>query len=306
MRHILSAEQFSTDELGGLFARTDQVKGEYKSDRTLLAQRYLGKRAAILFYEASTRTQTSFEHAALSLGVGFSSRDNAGEFSSAVKGETIQDTMHMLNAYEVDVSIIRHPEVGSVAAAAEVANMPVINAGDGKGEHPTQALLDLYTIQDEAARLDDLNVVIGGDLLHGRTARSLAKLLAKYRNNKLTFVSIPELQIAHDIKDYLDENQTTFTETDDMESAFENADVVYWTRLQKERLAPDLEVSRSFVIDDVAMKWLPSHAVVMHPLPRVSEIATSVDSDSRAKYFQQAANGMWLRMALLDTLLSES
>lgn len=303
--HILSAEQFDKDQLGGLFDHVDKVQDDYYKDRAALAGRHLGKRAAILFYEPSTRTQTSFEHAALSLGAGFSSRDNAGEFSSAAKGETIEDTMHMLNAYHVDVAIIRHDETGGVRRAAEVAEMPVINAGDGAGEHPTQALLDIYTIQQQAGRAHNLNVVIGGDLLHGRTARSLAKMLAQYENNRMIFTSIPELQIADDIKNYLREREVEFEETDDMQAAFKEADVVYWTRLQKERLPAGLAISKSFIIDQAAMEGLPDHAIVMHPLPRVDEITTEVDNDPRAKYFKQAENGMWLRMALLDQLLSE-
>jgi aspartate carbamoyltransferase catalytic subunit len=167
-------------------------------------------------------------------------------------------------------------------------------------------LLDTYTIWRAKKRLTGLKIVIGGDLLYGRAARSLAKVLACFEENEVVFVSIPELQMADDVKDYLTKKGVNFSETDNMQEAFEGADVVYWTRLQKERLPKGVEVTQSFTIDTVAMQWLPKDAIVMHPLPRVDEITTEVDDDSRAHYFEQAGNGMFIRMALLDQLLSKS
>lgn len=304
--HILSAEQFDRGGLEEIFEATDQIRSDYDESRVVLAARHAGKRAAILFYEASTRTKSSFTQAAQSMGVSCDTHDNAGQFSSAAKGETIEDTVQMFNQYGTDVLVIRHNETGGVARAAEVAHMPVINAGDGKGEHPTQSLLDAYTIWKNHKTLDGLRIVIGGDLTHGRTARSLAKTLALFEGNHLIFNSIPELQMGHDVKEYLEARGTSYEETEDMKTAFKDADVVYWTRLQRERLPEGFKVNQSFVIDEKAMSYLSDRATVMHPLPRVDEIDKKVDVDPRAKYFEQAGNGMWVRMALLDMLLTQT
>ncbi len=232
------------------------------------------------------------------------STENAGEYSSAIKGETLEDTIRTVNAY-ADAVVIRHKETGAADRAAAVSTVPIINAGDGKGEHPTQALLDLYTIQREKGRLDSLRIVIGGDLAHGRTARSLAQVVSLYRGNHITFVSVPELQIGDDIKLYLSRHGTTHHETDNLLAALKDADVVYWTRLQKERLSnPALE--SSFVIDEKALKAMPKDTVIMHPLPRVKEIAAAVDTDPRAAYFRQVENGLYIRMALFDQLFGNS
>lgn len=306
-KHILSSEQFSTEELDDLFVRAESLRAEQATPvgRRRLAEHHRGAYLVSLFYEPSTRTRLSFEAAAIGLGVGVTGTENAHMFSSATKGETIEDTIKVLNEYNPDFIVLRHDETGAAARAAAVSDRAsIINAGDGKGEHPTQALLDLYTIQRNHGRLDDLNIIIGGDLANGRTARSLAKLLAQYDNNSLTFVSVPELQMGDDIKSYLDENDTYYEETDDMYQAFRGADVVYWTRLQKERLAhPEAIPSGGFIIDEKALKVLPPTATIMHPLPRTEEISTVVDSDHRARYFEQAGNGLYVRMALIDTIL---
>lgn len=302
--HILSAEQFDRGGLEDLFEATDQISADYEKDRFLLAQRHMGRRAMMLFYEPSTRTQSSFVQGAQSLGIGVDQQSNAAQFSSAAKGETIEDTMQMYNQYETDLVVIRHNETGGVARAAAVAEMPVINAGDGKGEHPTQSLLDVYTIWKNHGRLDGLKIVMGGDLLQGRTVRSLAKVLSLFDGNHIVFNSIAELQMAGDVKEYLGERGTTYEEVEDMKIAFKDADVVYWTRLQKERLPEGVHIDQTYIVDEKAMSYLPSNAILMHPLPRVNEIATEVDTDPRAKYFQQAGNGKRIRMALMDQLLT--
>lgn len=301
--HILSAEQFSKDQLEALFLQTDNIKKQFHKDRRVLQEKHKGKVLVTLFYEPSTRTRLSFAAAAAHMGMNVISTENAREFSSAAKGETIEDTARVLAQYYPDAVVIRHHITGEVARAAAVSNVPIINAGDGKGEHPTQSLLDAYTIWSHHKKLSGLRIVLGGDLLHGRTARSLAKIIACFDKNHIVFNTIPELQMADDIKTYLKEHGVSFEEQIDMKQAFTGADVVYWTRLQKERLPEGIDISQTFVINKKAMSYLPDSAIVMHPLPRVDEITTEVDADPRAQYFNQAGNGMFVRMALLDKLL---
>jgi aspartate carbamoyltransferase catalytic subunit len=305
--HVLSADQFTPEELGKLFELAEALRrlSADKTTRLELADKYVDKQICSLFYEPSTRTRISFETAALKLGMGVVSTENAGEFSSAAKGETIEDTIRVLGEYGFACVVIRHPVTGEVAKAAGVSTVPIINAGDGKGDHPTQSLLDVYTIYRQFKRLDNLRVVIGGDLRNGRTARSLSQILSKYPGNHLTFISLPELRMGDDIKQALQKSGTSFDETDSMEAAFADTDVVYWTRLQKERLEASDELSNGgFIIDKKSLGMLPQQAIIMHPLPRVDEIAAEVDADPRAKYFEQAGNGLYIRMALLDQIVS--
>lgn len=295
MRHILSAKQFDQKIIAQLFDQANDLRKRTK--RPLATNRII----ATLFYEPSTRTRLSFESAAQKLGYGIISTESASEYSSAIKGETVEDTIRTVSTY-ADAIVLRHKIAGAAEAAASVSSVPVINAGDGAGEHPTQALLDLYTIHLEKGRLDNLQIVLGGDLAHGRTARSLAQLLGLYKDNQLLFVSTPELRIGAEIKAYLDKRGVRWYETDDIFKAVADADVVYWTRLQKERLAdPNLE--SSFTIDTTVLNNMPKDSIVMHPLPRVYEIATEVDVDPRAAYFRQVENGLYIRMALLEHVL---
>lgn len=306
-QHVLNAQQFSPAKLAILFKATDELRAKSvsKKFRRSLASRYKGYQLCSLFYEASTRTRLSFEQAAVKMGMGVVSTENAREFSSAAKGESVEDTIHVLNQYDFDVIVLRHNETGSALRAAAVSTTPIINAGDGAGEHPTQALLDAYTIYQNHGRLSNLRIVMGGDLKHGRTVRSLAQLLTKYTGNHITFVSIPELQIGEDIKSILRSLKISYDETSHMHDALRTADVVYWTRLQKERLEnPNAILEGGFTIDLKALKVMPKHAIIMHPLPRVWEIASVVDNDPRAVYFRQAGNGLYVRMALLDSILS--
>ncbi|HSX46159.1 MAG TPA: aspartate carbamoyltransferase [Candidatus Saccharimonadia bacterium] len=304
--HVLDADQFTPESILEVFQNADSLRDMLAEPETRLelAHRHNDKQICSLFYEPSTRTRTSFEAAALKLGMGVVSTENAAEFSSAAKGETIEDTTRVLNQYGFAAIVIRHPETGAVARAAAVSDVPILNAGDGKGEHPTQCLLDAYTIYRQFGRLDNLRVVMGGDLRNGRTVRSLAKVLAKYPGNELVFVSIPALQMADDIKEILTQSGTKFSEADDLETAFQGTDVVYWTRLQKERLDPDEPFdSSAFIISTESLGYLPEKAIIMHPLPRVDEISPEVDTDPRAKYFEQAGNGLYVRMALLDQVV---
>jgi aspartate carbamoyltransferase catalytic subunit len=303
--HVLSAHQFDIEEMTSIFNQADHYRKLLLTaeGRRTLAQTHLGEQICSTFYEASTRTKASFEIAAMKLGMGVFETENAGEFSSVSKGETIEDSVRILSGYGVSAIVIRSKEEGVAARAAAASPIPILNAGDGKGEHPTQSLLDAYTIKREFGRLNNLKIVMGGDLKHGRTVRSLSQVLAKYKGNHITYVSIPELQISDDIKAILKKSHTTFTETADMHAALANADVVYWTRLQRERLTKVEQKSLpkdGFILDKNALKSMSKHAIIMHPLPRVDEIAVEVDDDPRARYFEQAENGLHVRMALLD------
>lgn len=307
MQHILAAEQFDKDILEDLFSGANDFR---ESDQDIETRRatmdsHRGRLMLSMFYEPSTRTRFSFEIAAKKLGMEVIGTENAAEFSSAAKGETIEDTVKVFNEYGIDAISLRTKEDGLAARAASVSTVPILNGGDGKGEHPTQAALDMFTINDELEQLENLHVVIGGDLQYGRTARSLAQLLSKYSGNTITFVSTPELQIGADIKARLTEDKTKFEETSEMFDALRTANVVYWTRLQLERhqqKAVSLDQSK-FVIGPAALDVMPDDAIIMHPLPRQDEIPASTDLDHRAKYFKQAGNGLYVRMAMLDMLM---
>ena len=259
-----------------------------------------GRLLATLFYEPSTRTRFSFESAMYRLGGQVLSAENAAVASSAAKGESLEDTIQIVSGY-VDAIVLRHPEVGAAGRAARVAQVPVVNAGDGAGSHPTQALLDLYTIKKELGRLDHLRVGLAGDLRFGRTARSLAHLLSRFPGNELVLISPRELRMGADVVDQL--QGARVVETDDFEGAIGELDVLYQTRIQAERFASpdDYERHRGvYVVTVDTMRRLPARAIVMHPLPRVGEIDSVVDADPRAAYFRQARNGVWTRMAVLD------
>lgn len=305
--HVISIDQFDREKLFELFEKTKELEKIFysKDGRLVLAKKHRDKQICTLFYEPSTRTRLSFETAGYKLGFGVISTESAGEFSSASKGETIEDTINVLDEYKFSAIIIRHPETGMVGRAAAVSKTPIINAGDGKGEHPTQSLLDTYTIYFNFNRLDNLTVTIGGDLKHGRTARSLAKILAKFDGNHIKFVSTKSLAIDDDIKDFLKKNNTSFEEITDIEAGLRDSDVVYWTRLQKERLEEnEKHLAGGFVIDKDSLKFMKKDAILLHPLPRIDEITKDVDNDPRAKYFDQAGNGLFVRMALLDQIAS--
>ena len=259
-----------------------------------------GRLLATLFYEPSTRTRFSFEAAMFRLGGQVLSAENAAEASSAAKGESLEDAMRIISGY-ADAIVLRHPEVGAVERAARAAEVPVISAGDGAGHHPTQALLDLYTIKKELGRLDHLRIGLAGDLRHGRTARSLALLLSRFPGNELVMISPPELRMGTDVLDQL--KGARVDETDDFLGAIAGLDVLYQTRIQAERFASPDEYERYrgvYVVSVDLMRRLPERAILMHPLPRVGEIDPLVDADPRAAYFRQARNGLWIRMAVLD------
>jgi aspartate carbamoyltransferase catalytic subunit len=302
LRHVIESQQFSRSLLEELFARSDEIKRE--------PHRFMGRLAgqvmAALFYEPSTRTRLSFEAAMLRLGGQAMGTDNAREFSSAAKGETLEDTIRIVSGY-ADVIVLRHNEEGAARRAAAVSTVPIINAGDGPGQHPTQALLDLYTIRDELHKVDGIRVAMVGDLANGRTVRSLAYLLSKFKDIKIWFVAPPAVGMRADLKAHLDEHHVPWVETEDLDSVLPEVDVVYQTRIQKERFTdPDAynAVKGVYRIDMRALGLMRKYAIVMHPLPRVDEIDPEVDADPRAAYFRQARNGLHIRMALLDRILS--
>jgi aspartate carbamoyltransferase catalytic subunit len=234
------------------------------------------------------------------------SSEQAGQFSSAIKGETLEDSVRIVGGY-ANAIVLRHPDIGAARRAANVSEVPVINAGDGAGEHPTQALLDLYTIREELGRIDDLHVCLAGDLRYGRTIHSLIYLLSLGRNIRVTLVSPEELMLPEEYKQYLDEHGMPFVETNWLGDTLGDVDVLYMTRVQKERFeSPELyeQVRNKFVLAGDDLVLLNKSAIIMHPLPRVNEIAPAVDADPRAAYFRQARNGLPVRMALLQLTLA--
>ena len=265
-----------------------------------------GKIMSALFYEASTRTRLSFETAMLKLGGAVISTENAAQFSSAIKGESIEDSIRMINGY-ADVIVVRHPQIGTAVTAASVSTVPIINAGDGAGEHPTQALLDMLTIKKELGGIDNLHIAMMGDIKYNRVTRSLVKLLALYNNIILYFCSPPELAMTEEDREFLKEKKIPYSEHAALDSFINMLDVLYVTRVQKERFASQDEYERLknvYVIDKNTIMKMKNKSIVMHALPRITEIAPEVDSDPRAAYFRQAQNGLYIRMALLKMLLT--
>ncbi|HET9847437.1 MAG TPA: aspartate carbamoyltransferase [Candidatus Dormibacteraeota bacterium] len=258
-----------------------------------------GMLLAAIFYEPSTRTRFSFEAAMHRLGGQVLSAESAANASSAAKGESLEDAIRIISGY-ADAIVLRHPEIGAADRAAMVATVPVINAGDGAGHHPTQALLDLYTIRKELGRLDHLRIGLMGDLRHGRTVRSLAMLLSRFPGNELLLISPPGLQMGDDVRPSFE--GMSIRETGDLGEVVSGLDVLYQTRIQAERFESPEAYERYrgvYVVTTEVMRALPEHAILMHPLPRVGEIDPQVDADPRAAYFRQARNGLWVRMAVL-------
>lgn len=301
MRHTLKAQQFDAKLISVLFKRADELQALSVDKRRhqKLGGLLQGKMMFLVFFEPSTRTRISFAAAGQHLGMQVVSTENAQISSSLVKGESLEDTIQVLSEYQPDVIVMRHFEANAAERAAAVSGVPIINAGDGAGQHPTQALLDLYTIYREAGSMTGLNIALGTDLLHSRALRSLIYLLAKVGGNHLILVSPKELRLASDVKSYLKKRGTTFEETDKLEYALKKADVIYWNRIQKERFTGEIP-PQTFVIGPQHLPLIKPEAFIMNALPRIDEILTTVDKDPRAAYFRQAGNGMFIRMALLE------
>ncbi len=304
-RDILSVSQFSRADLEAIFAVAREMRNMVERVGTFDLLK--GKLLACLFYEPSTRTSSSFIAAIERLGGSTIPITQGVQFSSVSKGESLADTVRTLECY-CDAIVLRHPEIGSAKLAAEAARKPIINAGDGAGEHPTQALLDLFTIEEEFGRVDGLTVTMLGDLKYGRTVHSLARLLALFEV-PMNFVSPGILRLPPGLREELLAEGVRLRETPELQEVLAESDVLYVTRVQKERFEGPDEYERvrgAYVITPETLQAARPEMIVMHPLPRVSEISTAVDSDPRAAYFRQMENGMYVRMALLAMVLGKA
>jgi len=300
-KDVLRADQFTPGDIHLILERAATYEAALAVGKELDELR--GKVLATLFFEPSTRTRLSFEAAMLRLGGRVLSVSEA-KSTSASKGESLHDTIKTVEGY-ADAIVLRHPEVGAAEVAARATAKPVLNAGDGAGEHPTQSLLDLYTIRKEQGRVDGLTISLVGDLKHGRTVHSLAALLSQYPVSFL-FVSPPALRMPREVVERAQAKGISVRETDDLGLALAQSDVVYMTRIQRERFADPVEYDRlkdAYVLTRAALGKAKPSITVMHPLPRVNEISTDVDDLPAAAYFRQSANGVPVRMALLSLLL---
>ncbi|MEF2796327.1 MAG: aspartate carbamoyltransferase [Hydrogeniiclostridium sp.] len=301
MRHLIDPLDFSVEEIDSLLA----LAGDIAADRTKYAEVCHGKKLATLFYEPSTRTRLSFEAAMLNLGgsvLGFATADS----SSATKGESIADTIRVISCY-ADICAMRHPKEGAPLRAARYSGIPVINAGDGGHQHPTQTLTDLMTIRRRKGRLGNLTIGLCGDLKFGRTVHSLIKSLARYEGVRFLLISPEELRVPdYVINEILRPKGIPFEEVTSLEESMPKLDILYMTRVQKERFFNEEDYIRlkdTYILTPAKMSLGKPDMAVLHPLPRVNEITLEVDDDPRAAYFEQAQNGVYVRMALILTLL---
>lgn len=301
MKYLIDPMDLSVEEIDELI----DIANDIIKDRTRYQDVCRHKILATLFFEPSTRTRLSFESAMLSLGgnvLGFSSASN----TSASKGESVSDTISVVSSY-CDIIAMRHPKEGAPLVATRRSKVPLINAGDGGHNHPTQTLTDLLTISREKGRLDNLTVGFCGDLKFGRTVHSLTKAMSRYKNIKFVFIAPPELKIPEYLKHYLlDAKNLDYKEVETIEEVIEDLDILYMTRVQKERFFNEQDYIRlkdTYILDLKKLEKSKSDLIVMHPLPRVNEITTEVDDDPRAKYFDQVQNGRFMRMALILKML---
>ena len=301
MRHLMSPLDFSVDELDKLLDLANDIE-KYPNKYAHACE---GKKLATCFYEPSTRTRLSFEAAMLNLGgsvLGFASADS----SSASQGESVSDTIRVISCY-ADICAMRHPKEGAPLVASQKSRIPVINAGDGGHQHPTQTLADLLTIRSLKGRLDNMTIGLCGDLKFGRTVHSLISALIRYPGIKFVLISPEELRIPSYIReDVLRANNVPFTEVERLEDAIPQLDVLYMTRVQKERFFNEEDYVRLkdfYILTKAKMELAPEDMIVLHPLPRVNEISVEVDDDPRAVYFKQAQYAVYVRMALILTLL---
>ncbi len=303
MRHLIDIADLSVDEIDELLHTAEDIITDPEKYRKACD----GKKIATLFFEPSTRTRLSFEAAMLELGgsvLGFSSADS----SSASKGETVTDTVRVVGCY-ADIIAMRHPKEGAPMAASMKSPVPIINAGDGGHNHPTQTLADLLTIKREKKRLCDFTIGFCGDLKFGRTVHSLVSALSRYDNIKFVFISPAELKVPEYIKtDFLEKKGIGYTETESLEGAISDLDILYMTRVQKERFFNEADYIRlkdTYILDENKLESAKADLAILHPLPRVNEISHNIDDDPKACYFKQANNGKYMRMALIMKLLSE-
>jgi aspartate carbamoyltransferase len=304
-KDIISVKQFSRADLEYVFGVAHEMR--VMVERVGTFDLLKGKILASIFYEPSTRTSSSFLAAMERLG-GNIININEVRYSSVAKGESLPDTVRTLECY-ADVIVIRHPELGSAAKAAEAAHKPVINAGDGVGEHPTQALLDTFTIREELGRLDGLTVTMLGDLKYGRTVHSLARLMTQFDGTRLNYVSPEILPMPSDVMDEVAQKGVPQARFASLEGVLPETDVLYVTRVQRERFEDAAvydKVKEAFIVTPEVMKPAKERMIVMHPLPRVTEISMDFDEDPRAAYFRQMEYGLYVRMALLAMVLGKA
>lgn len=303
---VIDAQQFDRETLEAVFSIADEMK---KNPNPKLLK---GKIMGSIFYEPSTRTRWSFEIAMMRLGGQCISTESAGIFSSAAKGESLEDTVRVLSGYPIDLITLRYYKRGGAERAQKFSSIPVINAGDGNGQHPTQALLDLYTIRQKYPNLSGLKIAMMGDLANGRTVRSLCYFLAKhFPDNEIYFISPEEVKMQDDIKEYLNNHNVKWQELFEITPEIINKmNVIYQTRIQEERFKEDVELfkkvsarSKNFIINDEFIEQMDENGIILHPLPRVNEITYTIDKNHRSFYFQQAWNGVYVRMALLKMIL---
>ena len=301
MKHLIDIKDLSVEEINELI----EVAKDIISNKEKYSHKCDGKKLATLFFEPSTRTRLSFEAAMMELGgnvLGFSEASS----SSVSKGETVSDTIRVVGCYS-DIIAMRHPKEGAPYVASIKSTVPIINAGDGGHNHPTQTLTDLLTIKSEKGRLDNLTIGLCGDLKFGRTVHSLITAMARYKNIKIVLISPDELKLPEYVKkDVLEKNNIEYIETKDIEEHIDKLDVLYMTRVQKERFFNEADYIRLkdyYILNKEKLNKAKQDLIVMHPLPRVNEIATDVDDDPRARYFEQAQYGKYIRMALILKLL---
>ena len=293
MYNVLTAEQFTKEDLNEIFNLARKIKNNPKK----YSKKLEGKIVAVMFFEPSTRTRLSFETAILKLGGQVIGTENASANSSSKKGETIEDTTKILQGY-ADAIVMRHTDEDSSERAASVAKVPVLNAGAGKGEHPTQALLDMYTIKDKRGDFNGVKVAILGDLKYGRTIHSLIKLLSLYDNVEIYGLSKEAFALPEEYVEFLKNKNIDYKVCNSFDEIPTDVDVLYHTRIQSERFEGDFG-KEEFIINKEILNKFSEKTIVMHPLPRVDEISTDIDDDPRAMYFEQAVNGLYIRMALL-------
>ncbi len=295
MKHLIDTQSLSKEWLDNLLSLTQRIKQKPQECKVT------GKILASIFFEPSTRTRLSFESAMLRLGGSVITTEDARADSSATKGETIEDTVKVLSYYS-DIIALRHFEIGTAKKAASVSSIPILNAGDGAGEHPSQALLDLFTIYEQGVDLNDFTICMVGDLLHGRTVRSLSCLLAQFYKPNIIFVAPPQCKMSEDVLFILEKHQIKWRNEVDFKKAIAESDCIYMTRFQRERFA-DMNmyesVQNTYQFDTSCLPLIKKNAFVLHPLPRCGEIAVDVDNDPRMLYFKQAENGVFVRMALI-------
>ena len=299
MKNVISCDQFTKEDLKEIVDLADVVRANPEKYMNALN----GKVVTTLFFEPSTRTRLSFETAVVRLGGRLVSTENGKTNSSSTKGETLEDTIRVVTGY-TDAIVMRHSFNDAAERAAKIATVPVINAGSGKGEHPTQSLLDAYTIRREKGRLDNLKIAILGDLINGRTIHSLIKLFGRYENIEFYALSKENLALPEKYVKIIEETGNKYFKCNSFEDIPKDVDVMYHTRIQAERCDEDLG-KEEFIINKKVLNQFSEDTIVLHPLPRVDEIATDIDNDKRAMFFKQAHNGMWVRMALLLKVFEE-